>query len=394
MRYICGTIFEKCTAMDNYPTISLRYDRRHSATETRNGTVEMLVSFKSTKVYIATGVRVPRPCWKERVVNHPKAVELNKQLADALARVHATVSRLWNDGVFSIDTLKLALKQNPEPSVSPAEWMAERIEHHPVRESTRMHHRGLLKGMREFGRFLCWRDFTPANIAAWDAWLRGKGYSIGTVRNYHKRLKVYLAMARREGLMSADPYDGFKVERPKTATRKYLTDEQRDELEARPLAGPLAHARDLFIFQCYTGLSYADLYEFRIEEEDGERFIVGDRLKTGQHYRVMLLDKARAILERYGWQLPVITNQKYNYFLKIAAAGIRDDITSHMGRHTFATWALRNNVPIEIISAMLAHSDISVTQIYAEQQQAHVNEEFRRLNVVAEKSGEDLQASK
>ena len=367
--------------MDIYPTISLRFDRRHTATDTRNGTVEVLVSYKNEKLYIPTGVRVPLPCWRSgRIVNHPNAVDYNRIAADAVTRVGAAVSRLWNDGAFSLPALKDALRQKAEPVVSPLEWIAERIEQHPVRESTRMHHRGLLKGMRAFGRFRSWRDFSPANIAAWDGWLKGKEYSQGTVRNYHKRLKVYLAMARREGLMSADPYDGFKVERPKAGVRKYLTDEQRDALEARPLTGALAHARDLFIFQCYTGLSYADLYEFRVEEEDGEKFIVGDRLKTGQHYRVMLLDKARAILERYDWQLPVITNQKYNYFLKIAAAGIRDDITSHMGRHTFATWALRHDVPIAVISAMLAHSNINVTQIYAEQQQAHVNEEFRRLN--------------
>ncbi len=368
--------------MDNRPTTKLIFDRRHQAGANGLGTVELRVTYKRQSVYVPTGVRVPARCWKgDRVAGHPKAADLNGAIADTIARVSGAIADLWREGRFGMDAMKEALRQAPTASaVSPLEWISARIEDHQVRDSTKMHHRGLVKGMSAFGRFLTWGDFTQATIEAWDRWLRGRGLSIGTIRNYHKRLKVYVALARREGLIADDPYDGVKVERPKTATRKYLTDEQRDALEARPLTGPLAHARDLFVFQCYTGLSYADLYEFRIEEEDGERFIVGDRLKTGQHYRVMLLDKARAILERYGWQLPVITNQKYNYFLKIAAAGIRDDITSHMGRHTFATWALRNNVPIEIISAMLAHSNINVTQIYAEQQQAHVNEEFRRLN--------------
>lgn len=235
--------------------------------------------------------------------------------------------------------------------------------------------------------FRSWADFTPTNIAAYDAWLRRRYDNIGTVRNYHKRLKVYLAIARRDGVLSRDPYDGFKVERPRAIMRRYLTDEQRDELERRQLSGALAHARDLFLWQCWTGMAYADMAAFDAKrdlvEEDGATFIVGSRRKTGTHYKVMLLGKARAILERYGGTLPLMTNQKYNYFLKIAAAGIRDDITSHMGRHTFATWALRNDVPIEVISAMLAHSDIGVTQIYAEQQQAHVNEQYRRLDKLA-----------
>lgn len=379
-----------CTVMDNYPTISLRYDRRHTATATKPGTVEILVSYKKEKLYIKTGVRVPLPSWRnERVVNHNMAATYNKMVTDAMIRVNGIVSTLWADGIFSLKMLKEMLAQHPESAESPIEWIDRKIESHQVRETTRQHHRSLVPSLRGFGKFMSWHDFTPTRISEYDAWLHtqkvnGHFYSQGTIRNYHKRLKVYLAIARREGLLDRDPYIGIKIERPKPAKRKYLTDEQRDELEQRPLTGALAHVRDLFLFQCYTGLSYADMAELDcskdLVKEGDDTFIVGDRLKTGSHFKVMLLDKAKAILERYDWQLPIMTNQKYNYLLKIAAAGIRDDITSHMGRHTFATWALRNNVPIEVISAMLAHSNINVTQIYAEQQQEHVNEEYRRLN--------------
>lgn len=376
--------------MDNYPTISLRYDRRHTATATKPGTVEILVSYKQEKLYIKTGVRVPLPSWRnERVVNHNMAATYNKMVTDAMIRVNDIVSALWADGIFSLKMLKDMLAQHPESAESPIEWLDRKIESHQVRETTRRHHRALVPSLRGFGKFMSWHDFTPTRISEYDAWLHtqkvnGHLYSQGTIRNYHKRLKVYLAIARREGLLDRDPYIGIKIERPKPAKRKYLTDEQRLELEQRPLTGALAHVRDLFLFQCYPGLSYADMAELDcskdLVKEGDDTFIVGDRLKTGSHFKVMLLDKAKAILERYDWQLPVMTNQKYNNLLKIAAAGIRDDITSHMGRHTFATWALRNNVPIEVISAMLAHSNINVTQIYVEQQQEHVNEEYRRLN--------------
>lgn len=373
--------------MERYPTINLRFDRRHVATKTHPGTVEVLISYQRAKLYVPTGVRVPAAQWKgERVVAHPQATTLNKQVADTLGRVTAAVSQLWNSGTFSLAALRAALSQRKDCG-DPIAWIAERIEEHPVSDGTRKHHRSLTKSLAAFGRIHNWADFTPTTIAAYDAWLRSRYDNIGTVRNYHKRLKVYLAIARRDGVLSRDPYDGFKVERPRAIMRRYLTDEQRDELEQRRLSGALAHARDLFLWQCWTGMAYADMAAFDAKrdlvEEDGATFIIGSRRKTGAHYKVMLLGKARAILERYGGTLPLMTNQKYNYFLKIAAAGIRDDITSHMGRHTFATWALRNDVPIEVISAMLAHSDIGVTQIYAEQQQAHVNEQYRRLDKLA-----------
>lgn len=370
--------------MDRYPTISIRFDRRHVATKTHPGTVEVLVSYQRAKLYVPTGVRVTTAQWKgERVVSHPQATTLNKQVADTLGRVTTAVSQLWNGGTFTLEALRGALSQRKDGG-DPIAWISARIEEHPVSESTRKHHRALPKSLEAFGRIRTWADFTPTVIAAYDAWLRSRYDNIGTVRNYHKRLKVYLAIARRDGVLDRDPYDGIKVERPRPVKRKYLTDEQRDMLEQRQLSGALAHARDLFMWQCWTGMAYADMSAFDarrdLVDEDGATFIVGSRRKTGTHFKVMLLGKARAILERYGGTLPLMSNQKYNYFLKIAAAGIRDDITSHMGRHTFATWALRNDVPIEVISAMLAHSDISVTQIYAEQQQAHVNEQYRRLD--------------
>lgn len=385
-RYICGTNSNLYRAMETYPSITLKFDRRHVSSANKPGTVEVLISYERGKLYVNTGVRVPSTSWNgDRVVNHSMAATYNKMISDSFTRVTVATSNLWQFGQFSLEALKVELKQEKSDK-SPVEWICERIEQHNVRESTRMHHRALPKKMREFGGFKTWKDFTPSTIVKWDTWLHQGGITQGTVRNYHKRMKVYIRQAMRDGLLSSDPYVGFKVDRPKPAKRKYLTEEQRDALEARPLTGALAHARDLFIFQCYTGLSYSDLYEFKLVEEGGDTFATGERVKTRIHYKVLLLDKAKQILKRYKGELPVMTNQKYNYFLKIAATGIRDDITSHMGRHTFATWALKHDVPIEVISTMLAHTNISVTQIYAEQQQEHVNEEYRRLNSLKKKS--------
>ena len=95
----------------------------------------------------------------------------------------------------------------------------------------------------------------------------------------------------------------------------------------------------------------------------------------------MLLPKAQEILERYDYDLDRFTNQKCNQYLKAiqVMANIRTHLTMHVGRHTFATWALKKGVPIEVVSKMLAHTDIQTTQIYAKVLQEEVTKGFELL---------------
>ena len=108
-----------------------------------------------------------------------------------------------------------------------------------------------------------------------------------------------------------------------------------------------------------------------------------ERIKTGTPYNISLMDKVMNILKKYEFKLPVISNQKYNSYLKILGAfcEIKKKLTSHVARHTFATTiALANGVRIEVISKMLGHTNIQTTQLYAHIYQAEVDKEFERLN--------------
>ena len=122
----------------------------------------------------------------------------------------------------------------------------------------------------------------------------------------------------------------------------------------------------------YTGLAYSDMYNVdwtqAEKRKDGRYYIRQSRLKTNEEYYLLLLPPAVAVLERYKWQLPTISNQKYNDYLKGLglACGIKKPLTSHVARHTFATTiTLANHVPIEIVAKMMGHSDIKTTQRYA-----------------------------
>ena len=143
----------------------------------------------------------------------------------------------------------------------------------------------------------------------------------------------------------------------------------------------LDRVRDLFIFSCYTGISYADIIALTKTNlmigEDKNLWIITKRQKTGSPVKVPLLEKAEKILNKYEDHpvtevtqslLPVISNEKVNLYLKeIAdAAQIKKNLTFHMARHTFATTiTLSNGVPIETVSKLLGHNKIATTQIYA-----------------------------
>ena len=95
----------------------------------------------------------------------------------------------------------------------------------------------------------------------------------------------------------------------------------------------------------------------------------------------MLLSPAVEILKKYDFKLNVLTNQKYNLYLKVIAnaAGLGNSLTSHMARHTFAVYCLNHGVPIEILSKMMGHTDIRTTQLYAKVANKSVESAFELL---------------
>jgi integrase len=140
-------------------------------------------------------------------------------------------------------------------------------------------------------------------------------------------------------------------------------------------------AKDLFIFQMYTGLSYSDTQAFdfsQYKKVKGKWINTGERIKTGVAYVSSLLPPAVAVLEKYGWTVPKIDNADYNHLLKVIGtmANIQTKMHTHLARHTFATWMLRNGAKIENVSRMLGHTNIRQTQRYAKVLAESVHEDF------------------
>ena len=193
-----------------------------------------------------------------------------------------------------------------------------------------------------------------------------------------QRIRTILYFAKNSGANFNDPFGSFRFRYDKV-NRGYLDQDELDILYTKKFpSARLSQVRDIFIFSCYTGLAYVDIFELTEDKIrkafDGHLWIMTKRQKTDVNTNVRLMDIPLAILEKYkgkqknGKVLPVISNQKINDYLEEIAdiCGIEKKITFHVARHTFAsTVALGNDVPMESIQSMLGHADIKTTQIYA-----------------------------
>lgn len=402
MFYLCSTInglfYQKCStdcgySLKNifmkYPTMRFVFDRKKLATKQKKGLVQIEVLSERKKKYISTSVKLYSDQWheKRKVINAVNSIELNALLDGQMANIQKFVLELvHNNQPFDFEKLDAFLEKSTA-SKSFIEFVRTRIEDRAdLEESTRKQHRTLLQSLEKFGKINYIDDLTKANITLYDDFLHQQGISQPTIYNYHKRLKRYLHEAMKFGLLDADPYIGLHFERGKFEKRKYLTEEELEMIRSCKINIPsIDRVRDLFLFQCYTGLAYADFEKFDFErdvEERNGKFIVSDRRKkTNEDYKIVLLTPAIEILKKYDYKLPVISNQQYNIMLKVVAqyAGIDKNITTHMGRHTFAVFALNNGVPIEIVAKMLGHTNIRTTQIYAKVLNSEVEKGFELL---------------
>ncbi len=192
-----------------------------------------------------------------------------------------------------------------------------------------------------------------------------------------RNLKTVINYARNRGLITHDPFANYKLHY-ELVDRGYLTEEEvlrimkkRFEIERLELV------RNIFIFSCFTGLAYIDVYNLtydKIVTMEGRQWLISNRYKTGIDSNVLLLDIPLSIIKKYDDKdrkdnkvFPMMSNQRINSYLKEIAdlCGIKKNLTFHLARHTFATMSISKGVPMESVSKMLGHTNIRVTQIYA-----------------------------
>jgi integrase/recombinase XerD len=192
------------------------------------------------------------------------------------------------------------------------------------------------------------------------------------------------------------PVNPFLLHKPKTVKKDvvYLTSKELKAIEEKDIQLPrVAEIRDCFVFCCYTGLAFKEMTNLRrsniISVKSGLKIQIV-RQKTGKQVTIPILPKPLNILQKYqgvlsdGRVLPSKTNAHFNSYLKEIAdlCGIKKNLTHHLARKTFATTVLLyNDVPIEIVSKLLGHSRIGITQAhYGSVLQERVDTEMNRIS--------------
>ncbi|MEO5977853.1 MAG: site-specific integrase [Chryseolinea sp.] len=216
-----------------------------------------------------------------------------------------------------------------------------------------------------------------------------------SAQKYIRNFRKIINNAIKNDWLDKDPFKAYKVKLKETK-RVFLTKDELESLESKTIAVErLSIVRDVFVFCCYTGLSYVDVEKLThqniAKNNDGEIWVNVDRTKTGSPSSLPMLPKALLLLDKYksyptasntNKLLPVISNQRINAYLKEIAspAGIEKNLTFHAARHTFATTVtLSNGISIETVSAMLGHKNFKTTQIYAKLVREKISAEMRKL---------------
>jgi len=224
-----------------------------------------------------------------------------------------------------------------------------------------------------------------------------KNISHNTAVKYITNFKKIVLLAIDKEIITTDPFKRFKAKKIKIH-KKPLSSYELAQLENHTFSTPrLATVRDIFVFQCYTGLAYIDAFNLKKSDIksgiDGELWIITERQKTGSNINVPLLPKAKAVMERYkdhplclqrNSVLPVTSNQKMNAYLKEIAdlCGIESTLNTHKARRTFgSTVTLNNDVPIHVVKELLGHQSVKQTEEYAITEQQSVGREMKQLQL-------------
>ena len=393
---------------------SIIYDRKKQAEGDREGTLEVRIGINRKYYYFSTGIRVMRKHWAGAVVKRPDADALNNRLGIIVRRVNEKVNEFIEaQRPIDIEAIRTYIYTGSSVNVDKnglIVWIEKEIPMLNVSNGTRKHYWLLLDRLKAFGRLKEWKDLTVENIYAWDGWLHSMEnvntrksdddstaespcmLSDGTVHNYHKHLKAMLNRAVTFGIIQASPYARLvgKFRSGEDESVEYLTEEEMQLiLDTHPVPGTqMEKVRDLFVIQMFTGLSYSDMQalDIRNYHKEGDAWVSnGKRIKTGVPFVSRLLPPVVEVLERHGWQVPQIPNQKYNCLLKTFGAVIGiDGLHSHLARHTFATYMLSNDVKLQNVMRMMGHKKIQQTLRYAKVIAKDVQDDY---GMIAEKLG-------
>ena len=369
-----------------------------------DGTVplEMTISVKGERRYVSTGRDVKPSDFNVKTQTVKGNLEFNEFLKALKTRLYSIETFLLTKGInVSIETV-LDVYRNGEDARTISllqlfdkhnEDIRKKVSQKLITESTLSKYIVTRDYVARFLQVELDKDdilvkkLTPSFFESLFVFLL-ESMSNNTAVQKMKQVKRLMRFALEEGYISTSPFKMVLKKEKKEVNP--LTLKEINAIRKKHIDIPrLAKIRDLFIFECYTGLAFADLMslknsDFHIDQ-DGNKWIVKKRHKTNVVATIPLMPISIEILEKYDYKLPRISNATYNIYLKELGdiCGIHRNLHSHLARHTWATILLNNGLDMVSVSKCLGHSNSKITEsTYAKVLPEKLAE---KVNVVTEK---------
>lgn len=384
------------------PKIKFVFDRHHRASNTKQGSIELRITFGSRQKFVSTGVSCYPGSWDERneCVRTLNCQEENSCLLKIRKKALKIIGDMVDNDSIDIEAIPTLLKQKSFDKTFEL-YIMERMEARQVSDNTKKAYHTFYSRFLEWGKMRFFGDITEKGIRDWDEYLHSvrwkekdrydkeieRQYSQASIGSMHKNLKAFINDAVIDGYVKENPYQAkrIRIDKGKTRIDQFLNRDEVERIENADMkTKPLSEARDLFLIQVYSGLAFCDLmiYDFtQCRNANDYAVFSGVRKKTGVVFTFVLTPKAKAILQRYNYVLPKTTNQQYNTRLKLIAdaAGIDKSISTHDGRRSCGYILLNAGVPWSVVARVLGHSSVKQTEkAYARLLDETIAEEIRK----------------
>lgn len=369
--------------------------------------IEMTICVKGRRRYVSTGRNAKLSDFspKRQMVRGDK--ELNDFLKALKSRVYAIETTLMNKGVYvSIETVLDILRNGEEEKTITflqvfdihIENIKKKVKHKVVTSTTLDKYkvtRGyIVRYMKSELKKddILMKDMSPSFVENLYSYLLSY-MSHNTAIQKMKQVKSILRFAVDERYVKVSPFKIVLKKEKKEVTP--LTVEEVNLIRNKEIGiDRLAKIRDLFVFECYTGLAFSDLSsleekDFHIDES-GNKWIIKKRHKTDVVATIPLLPIALEILEKYDYRLPCLSNVKYNAYLKELGdiCGIKKKLHSHLARHTWATILLNAGMDMVSVSKCLGHANSKITEsTYAKVLPDKLFEKVKAVGDILKQSG-------
>lgn len=360
------------------PRLSFVHNRLNRLSKKGTAPIELRVTYNRKQKYIGTGISISPKQWKNgHIIKTPDASFLNQELDKFILNVRQAILNMEKQGNINIFMLPQELERMKNGGISFLEFCNKRasIRKYNKSKDSQDRYNRFIRLFTAYGKITSFNDITDESILEYDRYLDAKGMKQNSKWcNYHRFLNSFIIDAIEAELLKRNPYKWLNISKGNdgNSLQKCLTPEEFQKIKYAKLSTEsLQKVRDVFVFQTYTCLSYTDLRDFNMDNlinVKGMQVYIGKRDKTEKQFTIPLLKPALDILHKYSGKLPIISNVKYNAYLKVVAqaAGIDKPLTTHWARHTGATLLLNEGIPMQIVSKICGHSSTKITeQIYA-----------------------------